>query len=180
MPQKDNMKASESRVQTISHFKVGLIGDPLASSFLLRLQQAALDASDISARYELWHTAPQDLITRVRALCRADVLGAQLAHPYKEAVIPLLDKIDPLAARIKAVNTIVHHDDYLYGYNTDAPGLLNALAEHDLVDQNPDGLLCLKDYTAILLGAARAARGAAFALASAGVSRLIILNRQLE
>ena len=50
--------------------------------------------------------------------------------PHKESVLPLLDKVDPLAAKIGAVDTIVHRDDYLYGYNTDAPGLLYALHEH--------------------------------------------------
>jgi shikimate dehydrogenase len=176
----DRVQVSESHIQTHSHMKVGLIGDPVARSFSPRLQQAAFDALHISARYELWHTSQQELVTRVRALCNEDALGANVTLPHKEAVIPLLDKVDPLAMRIGAVNTIVHHDDYLYGYNTDAPGLLNALAEHGLGARSPDGQVCLNSYTAILLGAGRAARSAAFALASAGVAQLIILNRRLE
>jgi shikimate dehydrogenase len=159
---------------------VGLIGDQIANSLSLRLQQAAFDALHIAARYELWQTLQQGLIARVRALCHEDALGANVSVPYKEAVIPLLDKVDPLATRIGAVNTIVHRDDYLYGYNTDALGLLNALAEHGLGARTADGQLCLQDYTAILLGAGRAARCATFALASAGVARLIIINRHLE
>ena len=95
-------------------------------------------------------------------------------------MIPLLDDVDPLATRIGAVNTIVHRNDYLYGYNTDALGLLNALAEHGLGTRSADDWLSLQNYTAILLGAGGAARCAAFALASAGVARLIILNRHLE
>jgi shikimate dehydrogenase len=176
----DKVKAPKSHVQTISNFRVGLIGDLLAHSFTPRLQQAAFDALRISARYELWHTSQRELVARVRALCNQDALGANVTLPYKEAVIPLLDKVDPLAARVGAVNTIVHRDDYLYGYNTDALGLLRALAEHGLGVRSPDGQVHLKDYTAILLGAGRMARSAAFALASANVARLIILNRHLE
>jgi shikimate dehydrogenase len=176
----DKMKAPRSRVRTTSHLKVGLIGDLVANSFSPHLQQAAFDALHISARYELWHTSQQGLVGRVRGLCNKDALGANVAIPHKEAVIPLLDKIDPLAARIGAVNTIVHRDDYLCGYNTDAPGLLNALAEHGLGTRDPDGQVCLQDYTAILLGAGGMARTAAFALAGAGVAQLIILNRHLE
>jgi shikimate dehydrogenase len=176
----DKVKAPELRTQTISSFKVGLIGDPVARSFSPRLQQAAFDALHISARYELWQTSQQGFIARVRSLCNEDVLGANVAPPYKEAVIPLLDKVDVLATRIGAVNTIVHCDDYLYGYNTEALGFLNALAENRLGARGNDGQIYLKNYTAILLGAGSAARCAAFALASAGVARLIILNRHLE
>jgi shikimate dehydrogenase len=122
--------------------------------------------------------------------------------PYKEAVLPLLDTVDPLASRIGAVNTIVHHDGYLHGYNTDAPGLLYALAEQGIGEQQlgieaplqtyeysgrPHELLpfltplpSLQAYTVVLLGAGGAARSAAFALISAGVTRLIIVNRHLE
>ena len=91
-----------------------------------------------------------------------------------------MDKVDPLATQIGAVNTIVHHDGYLLGYNTDAPGLLYALHEHGLGTQQDDGTISLKEHTAILLGAGGAARGAAFALAGAHVAQLIIVNRNLE
>src|SRR5947207_9934968 len=143
--QMDKAKAPELRTQTISSFKVGLIGDLTARSFSPRLQQTAFDALHISARYELWNTPPQGLITRVRSLCNEESLGANVAIPYKEAVIPLLDKVDALATRIGAVNTIVHRADYLYGYNTDALGFLSALSEHGLGVRSVDGQVYLKD-----------------------------------
>jgi len=122
-------------------------------------------------------------------------LGANITIPYKEAVLPLLDVVDPLATRIGAVNTIVHRNEYLYGYNTDAPGLLHALVElgvgklrepHSIAALQGDNRLNTRDafsfagYTAVLLGAGGAARGAAFALVNASVERLIIVNRKLE
>ncbi len=160
--------------------RVGLIGDPVAHSFSPRLQQAAFDALGIPAHYELWYTPASKLLERVRALCSKEYLGANVTIPHKQAVIHLLDKIDPLAERIGAVNTIVHRNDYLYGYNTDAPGLLYALREQGLGTLQSDGQVSLKGHTALLIGAGGAARGAAFALASAGVERLIIFNRHLE
>ncbi|MBV9259546.1 MAG: shikimate dehydrogenase [Ktedonobacteraceae bacterium] len=169
-------RASEATTRT----RVGLIGDPVAHSFSPRLQQAAFDALNIPATYELWHTPASQLLERVRSLCSRDYLGANVTIPHKQAVIHLLDRVDPLAARIGAVNTIVHRDDYLYGYNTDAPGLLYALQEHNIGTLRQDGQVSLKGYTALLLGAGGAARGAAFALTSAGVDRLIIFNRHLE
>jgi shikimate dehydrogenase len=165
---------------TVIPLKVGLIGNSVVHSFSSRLQQAAFDALHIPARYELWHTPDQELVARVRALCNDDALGANVTLPYQQSVIPLLDKVDPLAAQIGAVNTIVHQDDYLYGYNTDAPGLLNALLEHGIGKKDTNGQLSLQNYAAVLLGASEVARSAAFALVSAGVAQLIILNRHLE
>ncbi|HTK06957.1 MAG TPA: shikimate dehydrogenase [Ktedonobacteraceae bacterium] len=173
-------KKTRLQRQATRELRVGLIGDPVAHSFSPRLQQAALDALNIPARYELWHTPASELLRRVHSLCSSDCLGANVTIPHKQAILPLLDKIDPLAANIGAVNTIVHRDDYLHGYNTDAPGLLHALAEHGIGTLKADNQVDLTGYTVILLGAGGAARGAAFGLVSAGIARLIILNRHLE
>ncbi|QBD80881.1 shikimate dehydrogenase [Ktedonosporobacter rubrisoli] len=175
------MSTSNERLpQSTPHLRVGLIGDPVIHSYSPRFQQAALDAVGIPAHYELWHTPALQLVERVRSLCEGNCLGANVTIPHKEAVLPLVDHVDPLAERIGAINTIVHRDDYLYGYNTDAPGLLHALAEHGIGQLSYDGKVSLEGYTAILLGAGGAARGAAFALTEARVTRLIILNRHLE
>ncbi len=196
----------EHRSELAPLLRVGLIGDPVAHSYSPRFQQAALDALGIPARYELWQTPQEQLSARVASLLDAQCLGANVTIPHKQAVLPLLDTVDPLAACIGAVNTIVHENEYLHGYNTDAPGLLYALAEQGIGEQakssspgQPQGptpprsttlaptihgfatpLPSLEGYTAILLGAGGAARGAAFALASAKVTRLIIVNRHLE
>jgi shikimate dehydrogenase len=144
------------------------------------MQQAAFDTLKIYAAYELWHTPASQLVERVHSLCGKAYLGANVTIPHKEGVIPLVDKVDPLAAKIRAINTIVHRDNYLHGYNTDAPGLLNALHEHGVGKLQADGKVSLHGYTVVLLGAGGAARGAAFATTEAGIERLIILNRHLE
>lgn len=169
-----------ARIGNRVSLRVGLIGDPVAHSFSPRFQQAALDQLGIPARYELWHTPADQLLERVRSLCEEHCLGANVTIPHKEAVLPFLDKLDPLAERIGAVNTIVHRDDYLHGYNTDALGLLRALHEQGLGELLPDDSVSLEGYTAVLLGAGGAARAAAFGLASAGVEQMIIINRHLE
>ena len=185
----------EQHIDKQSFLRVGLIGDPVAHSYSPRFQQAAFDACGIPARYELWQTGESELPARVASLLVPQSLGANITIPYKEAVLPLLDVVDPLATRIGAVNTIVHRNEYLYGYNTDAPGLLHALLElgvgklrepHSIAALQGDNRLNAKDafsfagYTAVLLGAGGAARGAAFALVNASVERRIIVNRKLE
>ena len=158
---------------------IGLIGDPVAHSYSPRFQQPVLDALGIPARYELWQTPASELPTRIASLRHPQYLGANVTIPHKEAVLPLLDEIDPVAARIGAVNTIVHRDGLLLGYNTDAPGLLQALAEQGFGQPN-NTTISLQGYTAILLGAGGAARGAAFALSTASLTHLIIVNRHLD
>lgn len=174
------MPVQPEKIASIATKRVGLIGDPVAHSFSPRLQQAAFDALGISARYELWQTSSDALATRVASLLHPQCLGANVTIPHKQAVLPLLDIVDPLASQIGAVNTIVHRDEYLYGYNTDAPGLLNALAEHNLGTRDKQGNISLKDHTVVLLGAGGAARSAAFASVNASATRLIIVNRSLE
>ena len=165
---------------TTSFLQVGLIGDPVAHSYSPRFQQAAFDALGIPARYSLWQTLADELPTRVASLLAPQCLGANITIPYKEAVLPLLDIVDPLATSIGAVNTIVHRHEYLYGYNTDAPGLLRALVEQGVGTMIEQNSVSLAGYTAVLLGAGGAARSAAFALVSASIERLIIVNRNLE
>jgi len=81
--------------------------------------------------------------------------------PHKQAVMPLLDAIDPLAARIGAVNTVVRGaDGKLTGYNTDAPGFLEPLRA--LLDQPHHFRM------ARILGAGGAARAIITALSGQG------------
>jgi shikimate dehydrogenase len=113
----------------------GLIGHPVAHSRSPALQQAAFDALGIAARYELWDTPAEALAARVAALRAPGYLGVNVTIPHKAAVIPLLDAIDPMAARLAAVNTIAREraaesgSARLVGYNTDVTGLRRALAE---------------------------------------------------
>src|SRR5439155_21893649 len=98
---------------TPSFLRVGLIGNPVAHSYSLLLQQAAFDALAIPARYELWQTSENERPARIASLLAPQYLGANISIPYKEAVLLFLDVIDPLAARIGAVNTIVQRNEYL-------------------------------------------------------------------
>jgi shikimate dehydrogenase len=186
----------EHQLENPALLRVGLIGNPVAHSYSPRFQQAAFDACGIPARYELWQTTENELSARVASLLAPQSMGANITIPYKEAVLPLLDVVDPLAARIGAVNTIVHRNEYLYGYNTDAPGLLYALVELGVGKlrattsaappfpfEDEGGLresFSFEGYTVVMLGAGGAARGAAFALVNASVECLVIVNRNLE
>jgi shikimate dehydrogenase len=122
-------------VHTQDGQRIGLIGHPVAHSRSPAMQQAALDALGIPARYELWDTTPHELPARVAALRQPGMLGANVTIPYKAAVVPLLDAITPEARRTAGVvNTIVREETptgvRLVGHNTDVTALGSILDEH--------------------------------------------------
>ncbi len=151
--------------------QVGLIGYPVAHSRSPQMHNAAFRRIGFEARYALWETPPGTLAERVASLRAPDVLGANVTIPYKEDVVPLLDECDVLAGRIGAVNTIVHRSGKLVGYNTDAPGMLRALAEC------PGAPFDARDKETVILGTGGAARAAAVALSDAGARSLAVLGR---
>ena len=151
---------------------VGLIGYPLGHTISPAFQQVAFDHHSLPVKYHAWPTHPDLLAGKVNSLRGGEYLGANVTVPHKEHVAGLVDRLDPAAAAIGAVNTIVRENGSLAGYNTDAYGFVTSLRAKAGFD--PRG------KRAVLLGAGGAARAAVFALAEEGVRSLVIANRTLE
>lgn len=103
-----------------------VIGDPIAQSKSPVIHGFWLNLVGIDAEYHRCHVTPEGLVDYLVAR-RGDALwrGCNVTMPHKQAIMPLLDRLDPEAARIGAVNTVVREaDGTLTGYNTDAPGFL--------------------------------------------------------
>ena len=66
-------------------------------------------------------------------MTKRDFCAINVTIPYKQDVIPYLKEIDPTAAAIGAVNTIVNRNGDLYGYNTDFGGMSD-LIRHTGID----------------------------------------------
>jgi len=148
---------------------IGLIGYPLKHSISPYFQQAALDYYHLDIHYEAWETGPQKLEAIIAKLREPRKLGANVTVPYKEAVLPLLDEVDELASLIGAVNTVVKRDNRLLGFNTDAPGFIQAL--------NKEGHFEAEGKRVVILGAGGVARAVCFALVREEASSLVIINR---
>jgi len=106
-----------------------VIGDPIAQSKSPAIHGFWLEKLGIEGRYR--HCLVKvDGLADYLAERRTDRAwrGCNVTMPHKLAIMPLLDRLDPLAARIGAVNTVVREPDgTLTGYNTDAPGFLEPL-----------------------------------------------------
>lgn len=94
----------------------GLIGAKLGHSYSKIIHEAVCGYS-----YEL-HPLPTE--EEAHAFMQAKAFKAiNVTIPYKKLVIPYCDEVEPRAAAIGAVNTVVNRDGKLYGYNTDYTGL---------------------------------------------------------
>jgi shikimate dehydrogenase len=109
-----------------------VIGDPIIQSKSPAIHGFWLGKLGIDADYRATHVLPDGLDAYL-ASRRGDPdwRGCNVTMPHKQAVIPMLDRLDPLARKVGAVNTIVPEDGALVGYNTDVPGFLEPL-RHEL------------------------------------------------
>lgn len=110
-----------------------------------------------------------------------EFLGGNVTVPYKVEVIQYLDRLDPLAAAIGAVNTIARDErGGLVGYNTDGQGAIDALTKTH-PDQPVPFVEALRGARVLLLGAGGAAYAVAFSLGQQlGSGRMWIANRSGE
>ncbi|MGB2695814.1 MAG: shikimate dehydrogenase [Dehalococcoidia bacterium] len=149
--------------------RAGVIGHPLGHSISPAIFQSAFDAAKLDVTYEAWDTTPDQLEARIASLRADDVLGANVTVPHKEAVIPLLDKLDERAEHVGAVNTIANENGQLVGYNTDMAGFMRALREDAHFDP--------KRKRIGVLGAGGAARAVSLALIEAGANVVLLAGR---
>ena len=141
----------------------GLLGERLGHSFSPQIHRdlAGYD-------YQLLPTPPEaveDLFAR-RAF-----QGLNVTIPYKRTVMPLCDEIDPRAAAIGAVNTVVNRNGRLTGYNTDIDGFLY-MARRAGVD--------MTGKKVVILGSGGTSRTARAAAGELGAREIVTVSRHGE
>ncbi|MEI6558556.1 MAG: shikimate dehydrogenase [Rhodospirillaceae bacterium] len=149
----------------------GVIGWPVGHSRSPRLHGYWLETCGIDGAYLPLAVSPERLADAIRALPALGFRGANVTVPHKEAALRLMDRVDPVAARIGAVNTIVvGADGTLEGRNTDAYGFMTNLRQGASGWRPAAG-------PALVLGAGGAARAVVAALVDAGVPEVRLYNR---
>ncbi len=151
--------------------RLAIIGDPIEHSISPAIYNATLPAMGIDARYEAWSTPPGKVAAAIERLRSAAMLGMNVTVPHKSAVMPFLDAVDPIAARVGAVNCIAKPDGRLTGHNTDRYGFLRALAEAGCD---------VAGAAAVVVGYGGAARAVASALVEAGATSVTVAGRSAE
>ena len=148
--------------------KLCIIGDPVTHSKSPLLQNAMCQALGLDYVYLCQPVKAERLGEFLAAAKELGYAGFNATMPFKELLIPYLDELDPLAAKLGAVNTVCIREGRLYGYNTDCPGYIAALRAAGF---EPAGKRVL------LLGAGGAAKAVAVGLGDAGAAQVTVANR---
>ena len=149
----------------------GLIGNPVEHTMSPVIHNTLAGMLSHNLIYVPLLVEEGNLKDAIKGAFALNLLGLNITVPYKSQVIPYLARIDDLAEKIGAVNTLVRISEGFAGYNTDMPGLYRAMSSEGIEIQGQD---------VILLGAGGAARAVAFLCASKGVNKVYLLNRSLE
>lgn len=142
----------------------GIMGKPVSHSLSPAMHNAAFQACGLNRVYLAFEVT--DVARALDGFRAIGVSGISVTVPHKQAVIPLLDDIDPVAQKIGAVNTLLIEDMHIRGYNTDWIGANQAL----------EMIVDLPSSTVLLLGAGGSARAIGFGLQEKGAT-VILANR---
>ena len=102
----------------------GLIGKTLGHSFSEAFFKDYFEKNNIEAKYSNFELKE---IEEISSIFNQNLSGLNVTFPYKESVIPFLDRLDDSAAQIGAVNVIAFENGEKVGYNTDAYGFAQSI-----------------------------------------------------
>jgi shikimate dehydrogenase len=137
------------------------------------MHDAAFAAAGIDARYELLELDALEVPDAIAAARGPEWLGLQVTAPYKQLVAGLCDDVEPDAARIGAVNSVMREPDgRLVGFNTDAPGFRAGV---ELAMGRS-----LSGVDVVVVGAGGAAHAVVYACLTNGARSVTVANRTVE
>ncbi|HYK30993.1 MAG TPA: shikimate dehydrogenase [Streptosporangiaceae bacterium] len=141
--------------------RAAVLGSPISHSLSPALHTAAYAALGLTWwRYDAIECDEAGLSALLDG-CGPDWAGLSLTMPLKRTVLPLLDRVEPLATQVGCANTVVFAAAQRLGYNTDVAGIVGALGEHGIGKQNPVG-------PALIIGGGATACAALAALSQLG------------
>jgi shikimate dehydrogenase len=152
------------------------------------MMEKALAHHQLDWRYLSLDISPEDLEDAVRGIRGLGFAGGHCAGPYKQSVIPLLNRLTEKAEMIGAVNLIFREEDELVGDNTEGRGFIDALQrlpkpteDEPTEDETPKPEEVtekpLAEKKVVLLGAGRMARAIGVELSAAGIAEITIVSR---
>lgn len=149
----------------------GILAYPAGHSLSPVVHNAAFKALGIDAQYGVFEIPDTELSGFIENVRHEKVSGLSVSLPYKEDILRYLDVIDEDAKKIGAVNTVVNKGGFLYGYNTDFVGAVEALKEV---------FSDTKKVNAVIFGAGGAARAVIYGILKNGGKVSCIVNRTKE
>lgn len=145
-----------------------VIGTPIQHSLSPLIHNTALEKEDADYRYLAFDITPEQVPAFLGAMRTMNIRGTNVTMPDKQAVCQNMDKLDPVAEMVGAVNTVVNDDGVLTGYTTDGYGFMRAFEEAGVK---------AKGAKLTLLGMGGAGSSVAAQAAVDGVRELVVFNR---
>ena len=143
-----------------------VVANPIKHSISPFIHNSAFEATNTNGVYLAWEVDEAELAETVANIRRYQMYGINLSMPYKEQVIPYLDRLSEEACLIGAVNTVVNREGTLIGYNTDGKGFFKSLPSFKISRKR-----------VVLLGAGGAAKAILAQAILDGVSQISVFVR---
>ena len=143
-----------------------VVANPIKHSISPFIHNSAFEATNTNGVYLAWEVDEAELAETVANIRRYQMYGINLSMPYKEQVIPYLDRLSEEACLIGAVNTVVNREGTLIGYNTDGKGFFKSVPSFKISGKRM-----------VLLGAGGAAKAILAQAILDGVSQISVFVR---
>lgn len=145
-----------------------VLGDPILHSRSPLIHNGLFRHFGIDAVYTRLHASSST--NAARLVNDIGLSGMNVTSPLKEELFPLMTDTDPMAKRLRAVNTVLNNKGAFFGANTDAAGVEGMLRQY--VDD-------LRSRRAVVVGAGGAAKAAVAVLSELG-AKIEVVNRTFE
>jgi shikimate dehydrogenase len=151
---------------------LGVIGHPVEHSLSPVMHNAAIAKLGLDYIYLPFPIAPENLEVAIAGFAAVGVVGFSVTIPHKQAIMPFLSEITPIAQAIGAVNTVSRQDHKWVGTNTDIEGFIAPLQTTYQQDWS--------HKTAVILGNGGAARAVVAGCHQLGLAKIHVVGRNVQ
>ncbi|MEH2466017.1 shikimate dehydrogenase [Nostoc sp.] len=151
---------------------LGVIGHPVEHSLSPVMHNAAIAHLGLDYVYLPFPIAPENLEIAIAGFAAIGVVGFNVTIPHKQAIMPLLSEITPLAQTIGAVNTVSRQNNKWVGTNTDIEGFIAPLQTTYKQDWS--------QKVAVILGNGGAARAVVAGCYQLGFAKIHVVGRNVQ
>ena len=153
--------------------KYGIIGNPLSHSISPTIHNFWFKKYNINANYSLIKIKIDEIENIINKIKKGELQGINVTTPFKQAVIPYLDKVINDANETQSVNTIyLNQKNEIIGENTDVYGFDEAFIKR--LGKN------LTEKKVLILGAGGVTSSIIFSLSKKNIKKIFISNRTLK
>ncbi|WP_413173235.1 shikimate dehydrogenase [Anabaena azotica] len=150
---------------------LGVIGHPVEHSLSPVMHNAALSKLGLDYVYLPFPIAPENLELAIAGFAAIGVVGFSVTIPHKQAILPILSEISPIAQTIGAVNTVTRQGNKWVGTNTDVEGFIAPLQTTYQQDWS--------QKKAVILGNGGAARAIVAGCVQLGLAEIHLVGRNI-